>query len=92
MSYNIEKTNLAEGLLEQIDKSPRFPLGFKARDAEGREYVYVKAIKNLTAGVPVLGVARTALTVGLRFKAYIDFVPCRPSRLSVPKLDRRHAN
>ena len=64
MSYNIEKTNLAEGLLEQIDKSPRFPLGFKTRDAEGREYVYVKAIKNLTAGVPVLGVARTALTVG----------------------------
>lgn len=63
MSYNIEKTNLAEGLLEQVDIKPRYPLGFRTRDAEGREYVYVKAIENLTAGVPVLGVARTGLTI-----------------------------
>ena len=63
MSYNIEKTNLAEGLLEQVDTEPRYPLGFRTHDADGREYVYVKALADLTAGTAVAGVARSALTV-----------------------------
>lgn len=63
MSYNIDKSILVEGDLTQVDDSPRYPLGFSVKDANGVEYVYVKATAALTAGTAVLGVARSALTV-----------------------------
>lgn len=63
MSYNIDKNILVEGGLTQVDDAPRYPLGTRVHDKEGKEYVYVKATAGLTAGTAVAGVARTALTV-----------------------------
>lgn len=63
MSYNIDKNILVEGELTQVDDAPRYPLGTRVHDKEGKEYVYAKATAALTAGTAVAGVARSALTV-----------------------------
>ena len=63
MSYNIDKNILVEGDLTQVDDTPRYPLGTRVHDKEGKEYVYAKATAALTAGTAVAGVARSALTV-----------------------------
>ena len=63
MSYNYDKVNLVEGSLNQIDDAPRYPLGTRVHDANGREYVYVKATASLTPGTAVAGVKRSATTV-----------------------------
>lgn len=63
MAYKIDRSILVEGPLTQVDDTPRYPLGFKVVDENGKEYVYVKATAALTAGTAVAGVARSALTV-----------------------------
>lgn len=63
MSYKYEKSILAEGELNQVDDTPRYPLGTRVLDHMGREYVYVKATAALTAGTTVAGVARSNITV-----------------------------
>lgn len=63
MSYDYDKVNLVEGSLNQVDDTPRYPLGTRVHDANGREYVYVKATASLTPGTAVAGVKRSAITV-----------------------------
>lgn len=63
MAYTIDKNVLVDGPITQVDDAPRYPLGYKVTDKNGREYIYVKATAALTAGTAVAGVARTALTV-----------------------------
>lgn len=63
MAYTIDNNVLIDGPITQVDDAPRYPLGYKVTDKNGREYTYVKATAALTAGTAVLGVARSALTV-----------------------------
>lgn len=63
MAYTIDDNVLVDGPLTQVDDAPRYPLGYKVTDKNGREYTYVKATAALTAGTAVAGVARSALTV-----------------------------
>lgn len=63
MAFTIDKNILVDGPLTQVDDEARYPLGFTVTDANGLEYVYVKATAALTAGTAVAGVARSALTV-----------------------------
>lgn len=63
MAYTIDKNVLAEGPITQVDDAPRYPLGYKVTDKNGKEYVYVKASANLTAGTAVATAGRSALTV-----------------------------
>lgn len=63
MAYVIDDNVLVDGPLTQVDDAPRYPLGYKVTDKNGREYTYVKATAALTAGTAVAGVARSALTV-----------------------------
>ena len=63
MAYNIDKSVLVEGPVTQVDDAPRYPLGFKVTDRNGKDYVYVKATAALTAGTAVATAGRTALTV-----------------------------
>lgn len=63
MAYNIDKSVLVEGPVTQVDDAPRYPLGFKVTDRNGKDYIYVKATAALTAGTAVATAARTALTV-----------------------------
>ena len=63
MAYSIDKSVLVEGPLTQVDTTPRYPLGYKVVDKNGKEYVYVKASANLVAGTAVATAGRSALTV-----------------------------
>ena len=63
MAYTIDDNVLVDGPLTQVDDTPRYPLGYKVTDKDGREYTYVKATAALTAGTAVAGVARSSLTV-----------------------------
>lgn len=63
MAYNFDQNVLVEGGLTQVDDAPRYPLGFKVTDKNGKEYVYVKATAALTAGTAYATAGRTALTV-----------------------------
>lgn len=63
MAYTIDNNVLVDGPLTQVDDTPRYPLGYKVTDKNGREYVYVKATGNLTAGTSAATASRSALTV-----------------------------
>ncbi|MBQ1569598.1 MAG: hypothetical protein IIZ78_00635 [Clostridiales bacterium] len=62
MAFKIDDNVLVEGPLTQVDNAPRYPLGYKVTDDCGREYVYVKASANLTAGTAVALAGFTALS------------------------------
>ena len=63
MAYTIDNNVLVDGPITQVDDAPRYPLGYKVTDKNGKEYVYVKASASLVAGTAVATAGRTALTV-----------------------------
>ena len=63
MAYTIDNNVLVDSPITQVDDAPRYPLGFKVTDKNGKEYVYVKASANLVAGTAVATAGRSALTV-----------------------------
>ena len=63
MAYTIDKNVLVNDPITQVDDAPRYPLGYKVTDKNGKEYVYVKASANLAAGTAVATAGRSALTV-----------------------------
>lgn len=63
MAYTIDNNVLVNGPLTQVDDAPRYPLGYKVTDKNGKEYIYVKATSNLTAGTAATTASRSALTV-----------------------------
>lgn len=63
MAYTIDNDVLVDGPITQVDDAPRYPLGYKVTDKNGKEYVYVKASASLTAGTAVATAGRSALTV-----------------------------
>lgn len=63
MAYTIDENVLVDGPLTQVDDTPRYPLGYKVTDKNGKEYIYVKATGNLTAGTAATSASRSSLTV-----------------------------
>lgn len=63
MAYTVDNNVLVDGPVTQVDDAPRYPLGYKVTDKNGKEYVYVKATASLTAGTAVATAGRSALTV-----------------------------
>lgn len=63
MAYTIDNNVLVDGPLTQVDDAPRYPLGYKVTDKNGKEYIYVKATGNLTAGTAAATASRSSLTV-----------------------------
>lgn len=63
MAYTIDNNVLVEGPLTQVDDTPRYPLGYKVTDKNGRDYIYAKATADLTAGAQVKIVGYTAITL-----------------------------
>jgi hypothetical protein len=63
MAYTVDNNVLVDGPVTQVDDAPRYPLGYKVTDKNGKEYVYVKATAALTAGTAVATAGRSALTV-----------------------------
>ena len=41
MAYTIDNNVLVDGPITQVDDAPRYPLGCKVTDKNGKEYVYV---------------------------------------------------
>lgn len=62
MAFTIDDNVLAEGPLTQVDDTPRYPLGYKVTDKNGRDYIYVKATADLNAAAQVKVVGYTAIT------------------------------
>ena len=62
MAYTIDNNVLVDGPLTQVDDTPRYPLGYKVTDKNGRDYIYVKATADLSAAAQVKVVGYTAIT------------------------------
>lgn len=62
MAVKLEKINLVEGSVYDVDDAPKYPLGKVFEDTMGRTYEYVKATAALTAGTAVAAAGYTALS------------------------------
>lgn len=79
MAYSYDKNVLVEGPLTQVDDAPRYPLGFKVTDKNGRDYVYAKATADLTAGAQVKIVGYTAISLTSAFDGGAVLASSTPS-------------
>lgn len=61
MAVKLEKINLVDGSVYDVDDAPKYPLGKIFEDTTGRTYEYVKATAALTAGTAVAAAGYTAV-------------------------------
>lgn len=61
MAVKLEKINLVDGGVGEVDTTPKYALGKEFEDTFGRKYRYIKATAALTAGTAVAEAGYTAI-------------------------------